>query len=429
LKACPACSRLYPDDAGFCPVDGQGLRSATQVPIQASNDDRVGSLIAMRYQIRRVVADGGMGRVYEALDMQVKRRVAVKMLHEDVASDEVSVERFKREFDVSKLLPHDHIIDVLDFQKEGHTYALVMEFLDGEELRTALQREKTLTPGRLVRMMSQIAIGLDPAHAKKWVHRDLKPDNIFLCGTREGDVVKILDFGSVKDKSAGAKKLTMLGTTIGSPYYMAPEQAQGLDTLDHRADVWAVAAIAYECMVGTVPFQGSNGPTILLSIMTKDPIPPSKVASNAAMPVPPGMDDVMEHAFVKNPNGRIGSVGELADKIGHAYGLAGGFRQWALTPQHVLDEEVKAALPRLMSTHVPAAGVMNDPFASGPHDHAPPTQLSHAMDQAFRQAEPRVNVDILEPAGVPKGLPPWLLLAGIGAVCLLVGGLLVVALR
>src|SRR6185369_3359782 len=105
------------------------------------------------------------------------------------------------------------------------------------------KREKTITPGRLVHMVSQVALGLDPAHQKHLIHRDLKPDNIFLCGTREGDVAKLLDFGSVKDKSVGAKKLTVMGTTIGSPYYMAPEQAQGLETLDHRADVWAIAAI------------------------------------------------------------------------------------------------------------------------------------------------------------------------------------------
>ncbi len=108
-----------------------------------------------------------------------------------------------------------------------------MEFLDGEELRYVLKREKVLSPARLVRMLAQVAIGLDEAHARGFIHRDLKPDNLFLCGTREGDKVKLLDFGSVKDTSSNnRKKLTVLGTTIGSPYYMAPEQAQGLG--EHR---------------------------------------------------------------------------------------------------------------------------------------------------------------------------------------------------
>src|SRR5262249_416083 len=159
--------------------------------------------------------------------------------------------------------------------------------------------EKTISPERVVRMLSQIAIGLDEAHAKNFVHRDLKPDNIFLCGTREGDNVKILDFGSVKDINKDAKKLTVLGTTIGSPFYMAPEQAQGLDTLDARADVFALAAITYESIVGTVPFTGTNGPSILLAIMTKNPEPPSQKARSLGTrhPVPPALDDAFDDAL------------------------------------------------------------------------------------------------------------------------------------
>ncbi|HET9929117.1 MAG TPA: serine/threonine-protein kinase, partial [Polyangiaceae bacterium] len=271
MKACAQCGRLYPDDAGFCPVDGAALGRPTSVPVPVdATDKRVGQLVCQRYQIRRVVADGGMGRVYEALDLRVKRNVALKILHAEVADDEVAVERFKREFEVSKQLPHDYIVEVLDFQPTGdNTYALAMEYLYGEELRATLKREVVISPARLVRMLSQIAIGLDEAHARQFVHRDLKPDNLFLGQTSDGDIVKILDFGSVKDKGESAKKLTVLGTTIGSPFYMAPEQAQGLDTLDHRADVWALAAITYECATGQVPFQGNNGPSILLEILTK----------------------------------------------------------------------------------------------------------------------------------------------------------------
>ena len=176
-----------------------------------------------------------MGRVYEGIDKQTDSRVAVKVLHDDVAKDEVALERFKREYEISALLPHEHIVQVLDFQRDvvSSTWMLVMEFLDGEELRYVLKREKVLPPERVVRMLAQVAIGLDEAHARNFIHRDLKPDNLFLCGTREGDNVKLLDFGSVKDQSdSNRKKLTVLGTTIGSPYYMAPEQAQGLET--HR---------------------------------------------------------------------------------------------------------------------------------------------------------------------------------------------------
>src|SRR5271165_295744 len=239
MKSCPVCQRVFPNDAGFCPADGTALTTASLAPVAPSADDpRIGARLCGRYEIRRVVADGGMGRVYEGIDKQTDTRVAVKVLHEDVSKDDVA-------------------------------------------------------PERVVRMLAQVAIGLDGAHARNFIHRDLKPDNLFLCGTRQGDIVKLLDFGSVKDQSGNRKKLTVLGTTIGSPYYMSPEQAQGLDTIDARADVFALAALTYECVTGEVPFAGNNGPSILLAIMTKDPIPPSAKAQGAKYPIPPALDDVI----------------------------------------------------------------------------------------------------------------------------------------
>src|SRR4051812_10339463 len=396
MKACPACGRLYPDDAGFCPVDGAQLTSATQVPVLADNQDaRIGQLMVNRYQVRRVVADGGMGRVYEALDMQAKRNVALKVLHPDVSRDQIAVERFKREFEVSKMLPHDHIVEVLDFQPTTDgSYVLVMEFLYGEELRATLKREQVILPARMVRMLSQVAVGLDQAHARKFVHRDLKPDNLFLCQTHEGDIAKLLDFGSAKDKGESAKKLTVLGTTIGSPFYMAPEQAQGLDTLDHRADVWALAAIIYECVVGRVPFIGNNGPSILLQILTKEPAPPSEAAKGQKHPVPPSLDRVMTHAFKKIAAHRIASVGALADAIGAAYGLTGTHFEWAKTTEAELTSRVNAAMPALLAMVTPkrtenvadsffgesdSLDAMGDPFAAVP----PPAAIAGAAPPGY----------------------------------------------
>ncbi len=362
MRACPGCGRLYPDDAGFCPVDGFELVSATQAPIAANPDDgRVGQMLCERYQIRRVVADGGMGRVYEALDLRDGGNVAVKVLHPDVSRDEVAVARFRREFEVSQLLPHDYIVEVRDFQAtHDGSYAIAMEFLYGEELRACVKREGIISAARTVRMISQVAMGLDGAHARKLVHRDLKPDNIFLCQKTDGDHVKILDFGSVKDKADNAKKLTVMGTTIGSPFYMAPEQAQGLDTLDHRADVWALAAITYECITGSVPFQGNNGPSILLEILTKEPTPPSVAAKDSKHPVPPSVDAVMTRAFKKNAGMRIASVGNLADSFGRAYGLDGSHTDWAVIPELDLAKQIEAELPRMMTAEVP----------TGPSDNA-----------------------------------------------------------
>ncbi len=421
---------MYPNDAGFCPADGTALVSATLAPPPMTEDDkRIGKRLCNRYEIRRVVADGGMGRVYEGIDRQNDTRIAVKVLHDDVAKDDVSLERFKREYELASQLPHDHIVNVLDFQRDetAKVFLLVMEFLEGEELRVVLKREKFLPPERLIRMVAQTAIGLDGAHSRQFIHRDLKPDNLFLCGTREGDVVKILDFGSVKDKNKDAKKLTVLGTTIGSPYYMAPEQAQGLDTLDARADVFALAAIAYECMCGIVPFYGSNGPSILLAILTKEPDPPSLHAPKAKFHIPPKMDEVMEEALAKNPNIRTKSVGALADAIGHAYGLAGDHKQWATVPQATLAQQVHEAKARVMAPPAPIAAVA-DPFASPPGQQQQPQwstqpapqQYAQGMDQAF--ANVNAQQYNLGAAGVPSSKPMWIIPVIVAAFVLVVGG-------
>ena len=430
MKSCPTCQRVYPNDAGFCPADGVALVSASMAPPPMMEDDpRIGKRLCGRYEIRRVVADGGMGRVYEGIDRQTDTRIAVKVLHDSVSKDEVALERFKREYEISSQLPHEHIVKVIDFQRdpEFKVWILAMEYLDGEELRLVLKREKFLPPERVIRMLSQVAIGLDQAHARQFVHRDLKPDNLFLCGTREGDDVKVLDFGSVKDKNKDAKKLTVMGTTIGSPYYMAPEQAQGLETLDARADVFALAAIAYEAICGVVPFSGTNGPSILLAILTRDADPPTTHADTAKFPIPPALDDLMEESLAKNPNIRTKTVGLLADGLGHAYGLVGDHLQWAVTPQADLAAQVEAAKARVMVRAAPIEAAA-DPFAAPPYGGGgqQQQQAGSAMDAAFAQARAAEYGMGDQAAGVPQGRPFWVLPVIIGAAVLFLGGGLIV---
>ena len=408
MKTCSACHRLFPDDGGFCPVDGQKLVPTADAPRPKDFEDpRVGQTICGgRYEIWRKVADGGMGRVYQALDTREERSVALKILHADVAMQEVAVERFKREFECSRALPHDYIVEVLAFERtEDKSYALVMEYLEGEELRTLLKREKRLPPERVIRMVAEVAVGLQSAHDRQVVHRDMKPDNIFLCGRPEGDLSKILDFGSVRDNSAGAKKLTVLGTTIGSPFYMAPEQAQALPSLDHRADVWSMAAIAYECLAGTVPFRGNNGPAILLAILSNDPQPPSELGCPATF------DAVIESALAKNPDIRTPTIGKLADDLGHAYGLTGDHHEWATVPQDELGRRIAEGLPAALAKHAAEAAQRAD---------------TAAMDAAFKNDDRFAAGSEGGPAafgedmvmGVPKGPPKWIF-AALGAVVLL----------
>src|SRR5271157_5139062 len=141
MKSCPKCQRVFPNDAGFCPADGTPLTAPSMAPVAPSAEDaRIGTRLCNRYEIRRKVADGGMGRVYEGIDRENDSRIALKVLHNEVAKDEVALERFKREYEISALLPHEHIVSVRDFQHDAAsaTWLLVMEFLDGEELRFVL---------------------------------------------------------------------------------------------------------------------------------------------------------------------------------------------------------------------------------------------------------------------------------------------------
>src|SRR3954465_3545189 len=214
---------------------------------------------------------------------------------------------------------------------------------------------------------------------------------------------------------------------------MAPEQAQGLDTLDHRADVWALAAIIYECVVGRVPFIGNNGPSILLQILTKEPAAPSEAGKGQKYPVPPTLDRVMTHAFKKTAAHRIASVGALADAIGAAYGLTGTHLEWAKTTEAELANRVNAAMPGLMATVSAPRGAnvadsffgesdsldgMGDPFAGAPaHAAAIPAAAAPAPAYAARGNEEPAPQSI---AGVPKCSNTLLLLA-VGGGALLVG--------
>jgi len=389
-------------------------------------------MLCGRYELRRVVADGGTGRVYEGVDRQSNSRVAVKVLHDHVARDAVALRRFKREYAISSQLPDEFIVRVLDFQQDASTKAwlLVMEFLDGEELRMVLDRDHCVPPPRLVRILSHVALGLDEAHRRNFIHRDLKPDNLFLCGAADGDHVKLLDFGSVKDTNINAPKLTLLGTTIGSPYYMAPEQAEGLETLDARADVFALAAITYECLTGSVPFAGENSAAILLAVLMTHPPPVSTVAHAELAPLPPDLDDVIDDALAKNPSLRTPRVGDFVTAVGRAFGLAGDHAQWARMSAQELGREMAAVRDRGRG----AAQLRSVDPASAHHVGA---GVSAATSQA-RPARVAVNGVSEVPAGLPRQETArarashrrWLVGVALGALVLgVIVGSVIVALR
>ena len=302
------------------------------------------------YTMGAHVADGSMGAVYEARHQRTEERVAIKVLHPAGARDAVAVERFRREYETAKSLRHAHIIDVRDFGEtpDGAEF-MTMEFLEGEELSLLIAREGALRPARTVRIVCQVAIALHHAHADGVIHRDLKPDNIFVCAGSSGDDIRILDFGSVKLQLETGPKLTMIGTTLGSPYYMSPEQAMGKLDVDPRTDVFALAAIMHELATGEVAFAGDDVAEILSKITSEDP-PPVSIVNSA---YPWAFDEVVRKGLRKDKLERFGSSLELAEGILRALGLDPDVQRWARAPLGEIEKLIGRA-PEMSAADAPS---------------------------------------------------------------------------
>ena len=350
MTICPICREAHSDGDRVCaPSESVGLGGAAPAPPCAppgEPDPRIGtSLCEGRYRVLEEVGHGGVARVYKATDVSTGRTVALKILHPAYASQSVVVERFWREYRFSSLVKHANLIDVVAFRRaEDGVLALVMEYLEGETVFAVLARERTMSPARVVPIVSQIALGLATAHAKQLVHRDLKPGNVFLCTASDSprrDVVKLLDFGVARDNSAHAAQLTATGAVIGTPSYMSPEQIRGVRELDHRTDVWSLGVLVYECLTGKLPFSGKSYQAALGGILGEAPPAPSTL--DVPIPLPAPLDAWLDRALAKRPEDRFDSVGELADSLGHAFGLLGDHTRWAAAARDALGSRLASS--------------------------------------------------------------------------------------
>lgn len=303
------------------------------------HDSRLGNKLG-EYIVAARIADGGMGRVYEGRHPDTKQRVAIKVLHANIAEDAVAVERFKREYETAEEFDHTNMVKVHDFgATPDGSHFMTMEYLDGSELSGALA-DGPFSPARILHVMSQLADGLDYAHSFGVVHRDMKPDNVFLCRSESGDVVKLLDFGSVKLQMEVGPKLTAFGTTLGSPYYMSPEQAMGKLDVDQRTDVFAAAAIAWELGTGKIAFDGGNVAEILTKIVGVDPAPPSSLNDKLSE----RFDAAVLGGVKKDKTERPASAGALADAIFKAFGLLDR-SEWLGKPVSELEAAIEGTTP------------------------------------------------------------------------------------
>jgi serine/threonine-protein kinase len=335
----------------FCAKDGTPLVADNSQKLKV---DLVGRILADRYRIMRLLGEGGMGQVYEAQHVNINKRFAIKLLRPEIVSNPEAVARFRQEAWSASSIGHENIIEIDDFATlpDGSVY-LAMEFLDGMSLADKM-RESTMIPvtdGLDISM--QVSHGLGAAHDKGIIHRDMKPENIFVAVKRERTLVKILDFGIAKVSGHEGQKMTRTGAIFGTPHYMSPEQALG-KTLDHRSDIYSVGVIMYEVFTGRVPFEAESFMGILTKHIMAQAVPPRQMAPERDIPYE--VESLIMRAMAKEPNDRIQTMHDLAAEI---EGLLG---QWApdlLLPRTSGGMAVARPSGQLARTSQPAFGAVH----------------------------------------------------------------------
>jgi eukaryotic-like serine/threonine-protein kinase len=285
---------------------------------EAPSVDRIGQLISGRYRICSLIGEGGMGAVYLAEHAHMRKRFALKLLHPQMADNAEVLARFQREAEAAAHVEHANIVAATDFGKtDDGAFFLVLEYVDGVTLRTILAKGP-LDTARALYVARQIALALERAHEAGIVHRDLKPENVMLVTKdADADFVKVLDFGVARfdpPSGASAQFLTQAGTIMGTPSYMAPEQAVG-DRVSHRADLYALGCMLYEMLTGSTPFKGDL--TELLSKHLTAPVPPM-LEHNPGVVVPTPVETVVRKLLEKDANNRYASARALVDAIDQA---------------------------------------------------------------------------------------------------------------
>ncbi|MFO0552577.1 MAG: serine/threonine-protein kinase [Polyangiaceae bacterium] len=277
------------------------------------NDELVGRTVG-KYKIVRLLGVGGMGRVYEAVHETLGKRFALKFIDRQTATPE-AVSRFHREAQAASAVESSHIVEIFDvaMTDDGLNY-IVMELLRGEDLGHRLRRLGRLELAEALRISAQVLRGLARAHDAGIVHRDLKPDNVFLV-ERDDDstFAKVLDFGvsKIQKRDASVKTITREGVVVGTPVYMAPEQAQALSDVDARADLWAVGCILYECLTGRTPHSGPTYESVIVNICTKD-IEDVRVSNPG---VPSGISAVIKRVLSRDREQRYQTARDFLDAL------------------------------------------------------------------------------------------------------------------
>jgi serine/threonine protein kinase len=424
------------------------------VPSPSPDDSglvNVGSLLAGRYRVESVLGKGGMGKVYKAEHTGIGRTVAVKVLHTRLGGSSEAKQRFQREAMASGRLDHPNIVDVSDSgELEDGSLYLVMEALEGEPLGDRLQREGRIPWPEAVAIIHGVLAGLQHAHDKNVVHRDIKPDNIFLARKDGHTVVKILDFGIAKFYAGDVNDpaSTRTGLTVGTPAYLSPEQAVGGE-IKPASDLYSTSIVLYEMLTGRPPFLDDDPLTMLTAHVSRDAPPIAEVAPDVSLP--PGLEELIQRGLAKLQAERLSSANEyraLLEQVARAAGVelamprASGQLSISTGPHHALATPSPgfamtpapyAATPSPGSYATPSPGSYATPspgtYATPPHGSPTPPPTHHgdlaiaatqSIDSLPRQAR---HVSLADGGGEP--ISPKMKLAG---VLVIIGALVVAAL-
>ena len=373
MRTCPRCERSFPDETDFCPRDGTPLPASV-----TATEAELAAGLARRYRIIRRLGGGGMGTVFLAEQIAVGNRpVALKVLLRKLLDDPEFLLRFHNEAASTGRIHHPNVVTIYESgQADDGTPYIAMEYLEGGTLRDELKDRGALSVAETVEIIQQVARGLNAAHKLGTIHRDLKPDNIFLTRGDEGDlVIKIGDFGIAKLRESATH--TIIGTVLGTPAYMSFEQAAGMrsDELDARSDVYSLGVVVYEMLTGRVPFHSDTPLGYVRKHLTEEP-PPFR-AVKPDLPALPQLERVVLKALRKDRDQRCASALEFARELAEA---AGGTQPTVPLPQ------TRVVPPEGPAPAAPAPPVL--PQAVAPSlpkpAAAPPPQLRPTPARASR---------------------------------------------